>query len=400
MKKIVIIGANEFQNPLILKAKEMGLETHVFAWWEGSIGEKNADYFYPVSIVDKERILEECRKIRPDAVATIGSDLAMVTVQYVASRLHLPCNSERSVLYSTNKYFMRQAFEKAGINVPFYRCVGEETDIAGGWGRDFPFPVIVKPTDRSGSRGVTKVCQSGGLGDAVRRAMEFSFENKAMVEEYIPGEEYSFESISVDGVHRNLAVTKKYTTGPPHYIEIGHIEPSGLSEEICRRAEQIIFRALDALQIKNGASHAEFKIDGRGEIRIIEIGARMGGDFIGSDLVHLSAGYDYVKMVVQTSLGEPVDFTGIHSAEVAAVRFFFCREDLEHFRWIQREFPDRLVRTGGVEDSFFGEVEDSSSRHGYYILKCRSLEEAERLAKLGDSIAAQGGSEPQGREEA
>lgn len=383
MKKIVIIGANEFQNPLILKAREMGLETHVFAWREGAIGEKNADYFYPVSIVEKERILEECRKIKPDAVATICSDLAMVTVQYVASRLQLPCNSEQSVLCSTNKYFMRKAFERAGVYVPFYQCVDEETDIGGNWGRDFPFPVIVKPTDRSGSRGVTKVYEHGGLRDAVRRAMEASFEKKTMVEEYIQGPEYSFESISVDGVHRNLAVTKKYTTGSPNYIEMGHIEPAGLSEEICRRAEKCIFRALDALQIKNGASHAEFKIDGRGEIRIIEIGARMGGDFIGSDLVHLSTGYDYVKMVIQTSMGEQISLDRESHQAAAAVRFLFCEEDLEHFRQIQREFPDRIVCTGGVENSCSQAVEDSSSRHGYYILRCRSLEEAERLAELG-----------------
>ena len=82
MKKIVIIGANSFQNPLILKAKEMGYETHVFAWKDGSIGERTADYFYPISIVEKEAILEECRRIQPDAVATIASDLANITVQY------------------------------------------------------------------------------------------------------------------------------------------------------------------------------------------------------------------------------------------------------------------------------------------------------------------------------
>ena len=71
MKKIVIIGANDFQNQLILKAKEMGFETHVFAWQDGSIGERTADHFYPVSIVEIDKILEKCREIKPDAVATI-----------------------------------------------------------------------------------------------------------------------------------------------------------------------------------------------------------------------------------------------------------------------------------------------------------------------------------------
>ncbi len=385
MRKIVIIGANEFQNPLILKAREMGLETHVFAWQEGAIGEENGDYFYPVSITEKERILEECQRIQPDGVATIGSDLAMVTVQYVASRLGLPCCTQECLRRSTNKYLMRQAFDRAGIQVPFYRCVDGEMDLSEDWGRDFPFPVIVKPTDRSGSRGVTKVCRHGELGEAVRRAIGVSFEKKAIVEGFISGSEYSFESISVGGAHRRLAVTKKYTTGVPNYIEVGHVEPSGLSEEICAIAEDSVFRALDALGIRDGASHAEFKVDDQGMVHLIEIGARMGGDCIGSDLVFLSTGYDYVKMVIQVSLGEEVSFDRAGQSGVAVVRFLFSQDDLEHLRWIQREFPDRIVRVGGIEEDFSRKVEDSGSRHGYYILQCHSLVEAEYLAKLGDS---------------
>ena len=118
MKKIVIIGANDYQNPLILKANENGYETHVFAWKDGSIGEKTADFFYPISIVEKEKILEECKKIKPDAVASIGSDLAMVTVNYLAKELNLPGNSLECTKISTNKYEMRKAFKEAGVDVP------------------------------------------------------------------------------------------------------------------------------------------------------------------------------------------------------------------------------------------------------------------------------------------
>ena len=116
MKRIVIIGANYFQNPLIEKAKALGYETHVFAWKEGAVGEKTADFFYPISIIEKERILEECVKIQPDAVVSIASDLANITVQYLAKKLGLPCNSDESILISTNKYAMRDALKKSGIN--------------------------------------------------------------------------------------------------------------------------------------------------------------------------------------------------------------------------------------------------------------------------------------------
>ena len=93
MKKLVVIGANDFQDPLIRRAREMDFETHVFAWKDGSVGERTADFFYPISIVERERILAECEKIRPDAITSIGSDLAMLTVNEVAGRLALPCNS-------------------------------------------------------------------------------------------------------------------------------------------------------------------------------------------------------------------------------------------------------------------------------------------------------------------
>ncbi|MEG0378791.1 MAG: carbamoyl-phosphate synthase large subunit, partial [Eubacterium sp.] len=99
--KVAIIGANDFQNPLILKAKEKGYETHVFAWKEGAVGEKNADFFYPISIVEKDAILKQCRELGITGVCSIGSDLASLTVNYVANQLGLTANSDESALLST-----------------------------------------------------------------------------------------------------------------------------------------------------------------------------------------------------------------------------------------------------------------------------------------------------------
>ena len=124
----------------------------MFAWRDGATGAGDADFFYEISITEKEQILEICRKIQPDAVATIGSDLANITVQYLAEKLGLPGNSSACIENSTNKFAMRIAFQKAGIPVPFFQAVSVGD-------RVFPesFPVIVKPTDRSGSRAITKV---------------------------------------------------------------------------------------------------------------------------------------------------------------------------------------------------------------------------------------------------
>ena len=380
MKKIVIIGANSFQNPLILKAKEMGYETHVFAWQDGSIGERTADYFYPISIVEREKILEKCREIKPDAVASIGSDLAMLTVNYVAGQLGLPCNSMECTRISTNKYEMRKAFRAAGVPVPEFREVTKDTPAEALQG--LTLPVIVKPTDRSGSRGITKLESWDGLSDAIAVSVENSFEKKAIVEEYLTGEEYSCECISYQGQHHFLALTKKYTTGHPHFIETGHLEPSGLSETQTELVKQAIFQALDALKIENGASHTEFMLDEKNQVKIVEIGARMGGDCIGSDLVQLSTGYDFVGMVVDVASGKAPDFTKIREEKIAYIHFIFTKEDLALLENLKREIPEKLHFISELEEVREGSVVDSSTRFGYFILAFDSVEQAKEYVAL------------------
>lgn len=380
MKKIVIIGANDFQNPLIIKAKEMGFETHVFAWRDGSVGETTADYFYPISIIEKEEILEKCREIRPDAVATIASDLAGITVNYLSRQLGLPCNSEYNILVSTNKYEMRKALVGAGVPTPEFHVVDLLSDLTRIC--RMQLPVIVKPTDRSGSRGITKLDSWENIKSAVFDAVENSFEKKAIIEEYLEGEEYSCECISFNGEHHFLAVTKKFTTGSPHFIETGHLEPAGLDGKILEEIKEHVFKALDALEIRHGASHSEFKIDKNGNVRIIEIGARMGGDCIGSDLVPLSTGYDFVKMVIQVAAGEKPDMTPMSNPKVSAIKFIFSKEDFENYCEVCSKYPDKIYRASEMQVKSNQQIVDSSSRYGFYILACESIEEARELAKL------------------
>lgn len=378
-KKIVIIGANSFQNPLILKAKAMGYETHVFAWKDGSIGERTADYFYPVSIIERETILEQCRKIQPDAVASIGSDLAMLTVNYVAEKLGLPGNSMECTEISTNKYAMRKAFQKAGVPVPGFREADQATKPEAL--TDLKLPVIVKPTDRSGSRGITKVTKWGQLADALQASVENSFEKKAIIEEYLNGPEYSCECISFRGTHHFLAVTKKYTTGEPHFIETGHLEPAPLSEEQREAIKKAVFAGLDALKVENGASHTEFKLEGN-EVRIIEIGARMGGDCIGSDLVELSTGYDFVRMVIEVASGRRPTLKRVREPKTAYIHFIFTKADRELLRKLEREIPEKIHFISEMEEIHEGAVTDSSTRFGYFILAFDSLAEAKEYVTL------------------
>lgn len=380
MKKIVILGASDFQNPLILKAKEMGFETHVFAWRDGSIGERTADRFYPISITEKEQILARCREIRPDAVTTIASDLGGAVANDLSNQLGLSGNAPETSVIASNKYQMRLALRQAGIPTPGFVRVNRESGPEAIQG--LHFPLIVKPTDRSGSRGVSRVSSLEEWFSAVRRACEQSFEGEAITEEYLTGQEYSCECISYQGAHTFLALTQKYTTGSPHYIETAHIQPAILPEALGAEVHRTVFAALDALKIRNGASHTELKIDSQGRIGIIEVGARMGGDCIGSHLVPLSTGYDFVKMVVDTACGNPPDLSqGAHYG-ASAIRFIYNEADLAILERIRSSCPDRLKFVSDISMGSPDDIQDSSSRFGYFIVACESAEEAKRILKL------------------
>lgn len=366
MDKLVIIGANDFQNQLIMKAKSMGYETHVFAWEDGAVGKDTADYFYPISIVEKDEILEQCREINPVGICSIASDLASITVNYVAENLGLPCNSTMYTEIQTNKYQMRKAMMDNGVECPKFTLADESFDknqLSG-----FKFPVIVKPTDRSGSRNIMKLDSLVGIETAIREACETSFEHKAIIEEYLTGNEYSMETISYRGKHHFLAVTKKYTTGAPHFIETGHIQPSDLPAEIVEKAKCTVFKALDALHIENSAGHSEFRVDDKGNVRIIEIGARMGGDCIGSDLVYLSTGNDFMKMVIDVACGKEPELVAERKNNTVEIRFLFNENDLNNFYEFKKNHADKIYRVSNFEIENMDKVTDSSSRIGYYII--------------------------------
>ncbi len=364
MKKLVIIGANDFQNQLILKAKSLGYETHVFAWQDGAVGANNADYFYPISIIEKEEILKKCQEIKPEGVCSIASDLAIITVNYIAEKLNLPSNPISSSIICTNKFEMRKKMVENNIKTPKFCKIGlgDEIDL-----KDFKFPVIVKPTDRSGSRGITKVFNKSELLEAIKKSVTESFEKKAIVEEFIEGNEYSCECISYKGNHHFLAFTKKFTTGSPHFIETGHVEPSDIKEEYHEKIITEIFKALNALGIRNGASHTEFKIDSNGNFGIIEIGARMGGDCIGSDLVLLSTGYDYVKMVIDVACGNDLELKRISTPTKAVVKFVFTEKDYQEMLDFTKKNPEKIYRISEMDKNNMGHVSDSATRVGYYI---------------------------------
>ena len=180
-------------------------------------------------------------------------------------------------------------------------------------------------------------------------------------------------------------MTQKYTTGSPHFIETGHLEPAPVTEQMIDQVKKVVFHALDSLLVENGASHSELKIDAQGRIRLIEIGARMGGDFIGSHLVQLSTGIDFVKAVIDVAMGQkPVLSSSKHYAE-SAVRFIFSKDDASVLYRLRQEHPESLIDYNVDEASLDCEVSDSSGRHGYFLMA------SERKGLLEKYLPADGG---------
>ena len=362
MKKLAVIGASYLQLPLVNKAKNMNLEVHCFAWEDGAVCKDKADYFYPISIVEKDKILEVCRRVEIDGICSIASDVAAPTVAYVAQKMGLCSNSYACAVIANNKYLMRQAFIESGVPCPRFVIISSAEDVECV---EWRFPIIVKPTDRSGSLGVSLVNSKDGLFEAAHIAIDASFEHKAIVEEFIDGREISVESISFRGKHYPLTITDKVTTGAPHFVELEHHQPADLSQNQYKTIYALNNKALSGLGITNGASHAEYKITPSGELFVIEIGGRMGGDFIGSDLVQLSTGYDFLKGVINVALGQfekPVVKNEHHSGV-----YFLCKKTerilpvMEH----SEKYPE--IVECNIQNMDLKVILSSKDRSGYVI---------------------------------
>jgi biotin carboxylase len=361
MGKIAIIGASYLQLPLVLRCKEMGHQTICFAWEEGAVCKDVADSFYPISILDKEAVLKKCRELGIEGIATIATDIAVPTVSYVGEKLGLIANSYASALASTNKTLMRKRFLQSEVKSPRFIEVnpGDQAFFV-----NFDFPMMVKPVDRSGSRGVSKVNNALELGAAIRVACNISFAKKCIIEEYIEGVEVSVESISWKGKHHILAITDKVTTNAPYFVEIAHHQPSRLEPALLEKIKKETVAVLDALSIDYGAGHSEFKITKGGDVYVIEVGARMGGDFIGSHLVKLSTGYDFLAGVIEVAMNNfnsPV----FQNCKVNSGVYFLCKETekIKVFFDQRNDFDVEKL----VQNSILKNIRNSNERSGYLI---------------------------------
>lgn len=298
--KLAVIGANKPLLPFYSKIDRNLFEVYGFAWAEGAVCKKFCDKFFPISFTEKDEILRICRDIGIDGITSFSLESGLPTVIYVAQSLGLVSNGFECIKLTENKFAQREAFKNAGIPVPYFKRVHRSEDVDM---QEFQLPIIVKPIDGGGSRGVNKIESSEDLVEAVEIAINHSRSREAIVEEFIDGREFSVEYLSHNGNHYNIQITDKVTSGPPHFIEMQHHQPANISESLANRIRVIVEKALTSLKIENSPSHTEIKLNSRDELYIIEVGARMGGDHITSDLVRLSTGFDMVKGCIDLATG-------------------------------------------------------------------------------------------------
>ena len=322
-KKIMILGASSLQLPAIEAAVEMGLSVVAVDMNPEAIGfQVPGIQTEVISTIDIPKVLEAAKKHKIDGIMTLASDMPMRTVAAVSKELGLVGITEDTAVKATNKAEMRKALEAAGVPVPkFFRVTNEEGFSLAT--REMSGAFMVKPADNSGSRGIIKV-PATATAEEKAQAYAYSRENSrsgdVVVEEYMEGPEVSVETLTVDGICHVIQITDKITTGSPYFVEMGHTQPTAHSPEIAEKIRQVAIAANRAIGMMSGPSHIEIIVTKDGP-KIVELGARLGGDCITTHLTPLSTGVNMVRCCIRIALGETPDLTPKFS-KGSAIRYF------------------------------------------------------------------------------
>lgn len=315
----MIIGASVLQLPAILKAKEMGLQVAVVDFNPKAIGIPYADKYYNASTMDEEAVAAAAEDYMPDGIMTLASDMPMRGVSKASDKLHLHSINYETAVKATDKYDMIKAFKEHDVPSPWFFAVDNLEELKAHE-NDITYPCIIKPTDNAGSHGVAKVNDFRELLANYEYAHQSSRHGKVIVEEYLDGPEVSVEVMVVDGKVNILQITDKITTEAPHFVELGHTQPSQLPIVTQESIRNVAVAACCAIGIDKGPAHVEMKVTQRGPV-MIELGARMGGDNITTHLVPLSTGVDMVGCTINVALGEQPNIEpALHCG--SAIRYF------------------------------------------------------------------------------
>ena len=324
MKKVLLLGGSQQQVVAIEKARELGFSTVLCDYLPDNPGQYHADKFYLVSTTDKEAVLEVAKKEKINGILAYASDPAAPTAAYVAEQMGLPTNPSTAVETLCNKDTFRAFLKNNGFHTPLASSY-HSTEEAKSEIKNRSLPLIVKPVDSSGSKGVSVVHDISEVNSAVEEAFSFSRAHRIIAEEFIEkkhkyligGDIFVYDGkIVVFGLlncHRNLCLNPLVPEGKSY--------PLILDEAEERRVHETLQKLVDLLQIRFGSMNVELVVDKNNRVWPIDIGPRAGGNMI-PDLLELIFGVDLVELAVLTAMGEPV------SCEVRQGKGFFATHNL------------------------------------------------------------------------
>lgn len=379
----MILGASILQLPAIQKANKMGLQVIAVDMNPDAIGFKEKNVISEViSTIDIDAVLQVAKKHKINGIMTLASDMPMRTVAIVAKELNLIGISEETAIKATNKVKMRDALYENNVPCPVYFKVNEKEEYKKSVNqiKNMNCKCIVKPADNSGSRGIYLISsyEENEIDTAFKYSKRYSRDGDILVEEYMEGPEVSVETLSIDGKCNVIQITDKLTTGAPYFVEIGHSQPSKLDIETKKKIKEIAIAANHAIGIDNGPSHTEIKITPNGP-KIVELGARLGGDNITTHLVPLSTGVDMVECCINIALGKKADFK-IKYNKGSAIKYF-------------NQNAGKIISINGIKEastiegvqqivlldsigSHINEIKSSNDRIGYVIANADNADSA------------------------
>ena len=320
MKKLLMLGGAMQQIPIIRQAKDMGIYVITCDYTPENPGHALADEYYNVSTTDLEGVLKLATKLKIDGIVAYASDPAAPTAAYVAEKLNLPGNPYESVKLCTQKDLFRKFLKENGFNCPVAQGYKTYEEAYKDIDR-FKFPVMVKPVDSSGSKGVVKIYDKAELKNAVEEALSYSRGKRFIIEEFIvkKGYQVSGDGFSVNG---KLVFTsygnELYSSvgGTREYVALGEFWPSLLTAEQKNKVDDELQRLISALGMRTCAYNIEVIIGEDDKPYVLELGPRNGGSYI-PQLIKYATGVDLVKYTILGALGE--ECSELEMAETKAI---------------------------------------------------------------------------------
>lgn len=376
----MIFGAGLNQLSLINTAKNLGLETIVIDPSTSPPGKLIADIYLQVGKDDYAQTKAIALKHKVSGIITAQMENPLLLMARLAEDLKLPFPSYASVMKSRDKYLMKKAFQAKKVPCAEGILVSPGTKITEAMLGNLDYPMILKPTDANSSKGVFRICKFEDIGKYRPISEEYSGRNEVILEEFLEGPMFSAESVTHEHQTTIVQFTERHKFSPyPHFTELAHIQPASFSQAELDSADKLVRSVIAALGLNNCAGHTEFKLTATGP-KVIEHGARLGGDFNTSHLVPVSSGINIEKAAIQISVGERPELTPNLCKSWVMIKWL----ELEVGRTVDQVLPfqdiidgenvcqaDIYVKKGDV----IPPLTDSSKRPGFVIVKANNRDE-------------------------